>query len=105
MTPEQRKAMQQALDVLGVLHDDNLEYLTLNKLGGKNNRGMVLARKTIAALRTELAKPEQVPLTEEQVFYLLEANTKWMPAGGFWRLNEVKFARAIEAAQKKHYRK
>jgi hypothetical protein len=33
------------------------------------------------------------------VFYLIEANTKWMPAGGFWRLNEVKFARAIEAAQ------
>lgn len=59
----------------------------------------------VESLRAELAKPKQVPLTEEQVFYLTEANTKWMPAEGFWRLNEVKFARAIEAAQKKHYRR
>jgi hypothetical protein len=33
------------------------------------------------------------------VFYLIEAHTKWMPAAGHWRLNEVEFARAIEAAQ------
>jgi hypothetical protein len=53
---------------------------------------------SIIALNKELAKPKQVPLTEEQVFHLIEANTKWMPAAGHWRLNEVEFARAIEAA-------
>jgi hypothetical protein len=63
--------------------------------------GDVMCEVTAAGmLRTELAKPEQAALTEEQVFDLMEANTKWMPAAGFWRLNEVEFARAIEAAQK-----
>jgi hypothetical protein len=70
-------------------------------LHGKSKIAAELAWRDaqIEQLKKELAKPKQVPLTEEQVFYLIEANTKWMPAGGFWRLNEVKFARAIEAAQ------
>jgi hypothetical protein len=81
-----RAVMQQVLDVL--------------------QKGDVLCEFVACKiLSAELAKPEQVPLTEEQVFYLIEAHTKWLPAGGFWRLNEVKFARAIEAAQKKHYRR
>lgn len=41
-----------------------------------------------------------VGLTEEQVFELIEANTEWKPAAGLWRLNEVEFARAIEAKLK-----
>jgi hypothetical protein len=60
MTKEEREVMQLSLYALSVLHDDNLEYLTLNKLGGKNNRGMVLAKETITALRAELNKPVQV---------------------------------------------
>jgi hypothetical protein len=75
-----RAVMQQALDVL--------------------QKGDVLSGFVAAQiLSKELAKPKQVPLTEEQVFYLIEAHTKWMPAAGHWRLNEVEFARAIEAAQ------
>ena len=48
----------------------------------------------------EIYKREWVGLTEEDVFALMEANTKWMPAAGVWRLNEVEFARVIEAKLK-----
>ncbi len=41
-----------------------------------------------------------VGLTDEDVFALMEANTEWKPAAGVWRLNEVEFARAIEAKLK-----
>jgi hypothetical protein len=51
-------------------------------------------------LASELARLQRQPLTENQVFDLMEANTKWMPAAGVWRLNEVEFARAIEAKLK-----
>jgi hypothetical protein len=44
-----------------------------------------------------LQKREWVGLTEQQVFEFIEANTEWKPAAGLWRLNEVEFARAIEA--------
>ena len=45
------------------------------------------------------AQPQQAkPLSEEQVFALIEENTEWKPAAGVYRLNEVEFARAIEAA-------
>jgi hypothetical protein len=52
-------------------------------------------QKALAA-QPQQAKPE--PLSEKQVFSLIEANTEWKPAAGVWRLNEVEFARAIEAA-------
>jgi hypothetical protein len=91
----------EALQQDGGHYARHVDAMTVEGLHGKSNIAAELAWRDsqIQQLKEELAKPKQVPLTEEQVFCLIEANTKWMPAGGFWRLNEVKFARAIEAAQ------
>ena len=53
--------MQQALEALRTLHDENMDYLTRNNLGGENNQCMVFARETITALRERLAQPEMEP--------------------------------------------
>ena len=55
-----REAMQMALEALRTLHDENMDYLTRNNLGGENNQCMVFARETITALRERLAQPEPV---------------------------------------------
>jgi hypothetical protein len=57
-----RELMQQALEALRTLHDENMDYLTRNNLGGENNQCMVFARETITALRERLAQPVQEPL-------------------------------------------
>jgi len=54
-----RELMQQALEALRTLHDENMDYLTRNKLGGENNQCMVFAREIITALRERLAQPER----------------------------------------------
>ena len=56
-----------------------------------------MASDPIVPPEDRFASKPWVGLTEEQVFELIEANTEWKPAAGLWRLNEVEFARAIEA--------
>jgi hypothetical protein len=53
------EAMKQALEALRTLHDENMDYLTRNKLGGENNQCMVFARETITALRQAIEQAEQ----------------------------------------------
>jgi hypothetical protein len=54
-----KEAMKLALEALQTLHDENMDYLTRNKLGGENNQCMVFAREAIKALEEALAKQEQ----------------------------------------------
>ena len=55
-----KEVMKLALEALETLHDENMDYLTRNKLGGENNQCMVFAREAITALREALAEqPEQ----------------------------------------------
>ena len=61
------EAMKLALEALRTLHDENMDYLTRNKLGGENNQCMVFARETIAALRTALEQPEQEPTVPDNM--------------------------------------
>ena len=56
------EALKLALDALETLHDENMDYLTRNKLGGENNQCMVFARETITAIKEALAHPEQEPV-------------------------------------------
>lgn len=53
-----REIMKQALEALRTLHDENMDFLTRNKLDGENNQCMVFARETITALRKRLAQPD-----------------------------------------------
>jgi len=57
-----RQALELALEALKTLHDENMDYLTRNKLGGENNQCMVFARETITAIKEALAQPEQEPV-------------------------------------------
>ena len=59
MTNEERKVFELALEALQMLHDENMDYLTRNKLGGENNQCMVFARETITAIKESLAQPDQ----------------------------------------------
>ena len=56
------EALKLALEALETLHDENMDYLTRNKLGGENNQCMVFARETITAIKKVLAQPEQEPV-------------------------------------------
>ena len=53
-----KETLKLALEALQTLHDENMDYLTRNKLGGENNQCMVFAREAITALREALAKPD-----------------------------------------------
>ena len=53
------EALKLALEALKTLHDENMDYLTRNKLGGENNQCMVFAREAIAAIKESLAQPQQ----------------------------------------------
>lgn len=57
-----RQALELALEALQTLHDENMDYLTRNKLGGENNQCMVFAREAITAIKEALAQPEQEPV-------------------------------------------
>ena len=59
MTNEERKVFELALEALQMLHDENMDYLTRNKLGGENNQCMVFARDVIKSIKRALAQPEQ----------------------------------------------
>jgi hypothetical protein len=52
------EALKLALEALETLHDENMDYLTRNKLGGENNQCMVFAREAITAIKEALAQPE-----------------------------------------------
>jgi len=55
------EALRLALEALETLHDENMDYLTRNKLGGENNQCMVFAREAITAIKSALeAKDEPV---------------------------------------------
>jgi hypothetical protein len=57
----QTEALRLALEALETLHDENMDYLTRNKLGGENNQCMVFAREAITAIKAALeAKNEPV---------------------------------------------
>ena len=58
MTQDERKVIELALEALEMIHDENMDYLTRNKLGGENNQCMVFARETITAIKEALAQPE-----------------------------------------------
>ena len=62
MTTQERKVIELALNALQTLHDENMDYLTRNKLGGENNQCMVFAREAITAINEALAQPEQEPV-------------------------------------------
>jgi len=56
---DKNEALRLALEALETLHDENMDYLTRNKLGGENNQCMVFAREAITAIKEALAQPEQ----------------------------------------------
>ena len=62
-----KKALKLALEALETLHDENMDYLTRNKLGGENNQCMVFAREAITAIKEALAQ-EQEPVAWEQFY-------------------------------------
>ena len=62
MTTQEQKAMELALEALETLHDENMDYLVRNKLGGENNQCMVFARDVIKSIKRTLAQPEQEPV-------------------------------------------
>ena len=56
----EREALKLALEALETLHDENMDYLTRNKLGGENNQCMVFAREAITAIKEALAQQGRV---------------------------------------------
>ena len=62
-----KEALKLALEALETLHDENMDYLTRNKLGGENNQCMVFARDAITAIKEALAQPEQLRKENERL--------------------------------------
>ena len=92
MTTQERKVIELALNALQTLHDENMDYLTRNKLGGENNQCMVFAREAIIAIKEALAQPQpqRKPLSDEEIEDLYFDK---------FSMGELKaFARTIEAA-------
>ena len=44
---DKARAADKLRDALKLLHDNQLEYITINKLGGENNQDMRMARDAI----------------------------------------------------------
>jgi hypothetical protein len=53
------EALRLALKALETLHDENMNYLTRNKLGGENNQCMVFAREAITAIKAALEAKDE----------------------------------------------
>ena len=83
---EQEPRCEAIIEVFG--KDWRLDYMSLPV--GKH--------KLYTQQYTYTTPPQREPLTDERVFELIEKHTDWYPAPGVWRLSEVEFARAIEAA-------
>ena len=56
----QTEALRLALKALETLHDENMDYLTRNKLGGENNQCMVFARDAITAIKAALEAKDEL---------------------------------------------
>ena len=65
MTTQERKVIELALNALQTLHDENMDYLTRNKLGGENNQCMVFAREAITAIKEALAQDQEFVAWEQ----------------------------------------
>ena len=71
-----KEALTLALEALETLHDENMDYIVRNKLGGENNQCMVFARDVIKSIKRTLAQPEQKPFA----WYAIEhgeADIEW----------------------------
>ena len=68
------EALKLALEALETLHDENMDYLTRNKLGGENNQCMVFARDVIKSIKRTLAQPEQ---TNTRPYYTIDELNAW----------------------------
>ena len=53
-----KEALKLALEALETLHDENMDYLVRNKLGGENNQCMVFARDVIKSIKRTLAQDQ-----------------------------------------------
>ena len=86
MTNEERKVLKLALEALQMLHDENMDYLTRNKLGGENNQCMVFARDVIKSIKRALAQTEQkhdaAIKTLEHLQYTYHGGEYWKPPLG-----------------------
>ena len=92
-----RQALELALEALQMLHDENMDYLTRNKLGGENNQCMVFARDVIKSIKRALAQQRTwVGLTDEEIADCAEKMEASDPTDSFWR----EFFRGIEAKLK-----
>ena len=69
-----RQALELALEALQTLHDENMDYLTRNKLGGENNQCMVFAREAITAIKEALAQPHEMTVKEFNQMILDDPN-------------------------------
>ena len=89
MTPQERKVMELALEALQTLHDENMDYLTRNKLGGENNQCMVFAREAITVIKEALAQPKQEPVAwhhpEDDRTYFTAYPSQDMIENGYWQ--------------------
>jgi hypothetical protein len=68
-----KEALKLALEALQTLHDENMDYLVRNKLGGENNQCMVFARDVIKSIKRTLAQPEQEPVG----YFNANSDGKW----------------------------
>ncbi len=88
-----KEALTLALEALETLHDENMDYIVRNKLGGENNQCMVFARDVIKSIKRTLAQPEQEPVATDWERIARVQNAKLMAmcneAGGFEKLCEV----------------
>ncbi len=70
----ENEAAKEMREALQALHDDNMDYLTRNKLGGENNHCMKWARSAIAAFDAALkaTQPERVSVPREPTPQMME---------------------------------
>jgi hypothetical protein len=86
-----KEVLKLALEALATLHDENIDYLVRNKLGGENNQCLVFAREAITAIKEALTQHTWVGLTDDEVYRIA-----FELEGEHWR----KIADAIEAKLK-----
>ena len=81
------EALKLALEALETLHDENMDYLVRNKLGGENNQCLVFAREAITAIKEALAQPEQEPVAWISAVELMVMRANALAGAKDWRVN------------------